>query len=215
MSVRESTNTEIVYLESNRRPLNILIARQQLKFWISIQSYLSEHPEHPLARVIDQAKEVRLPYLQYYERLQADYENTAACENILTQDFHNTCATKIHQKAGDENSRFGVYLQVNPNLEPPSQNYLDNPEFERVVITRYRSGSHNLKIETGRLSNPSIPREERLCSCSTGLQTLRHCLFVCPLLAEVRTNYDYDSIEGAFKLPNVAKLLMEIEKVVS
>lgn len=215
LSVRESTNTEIVYLESNRRPLNIRIARQQLKFWISIQSYLSEHPEHPLARVIDQAKEVRLPYLQYYERLQADYENTAACENILTQDFHNTCATKIHQKAGDENSRFGVYLQVNPNLEPPSQNYLDNPEFERVVITRYRSGSHNLKIETGRLSNPSIPREERLCSCSTGLQTLRHCLFVCPLLAEVRTNYDYDSIEGAFKLPNVAKLLMEIEKVVS
>ena len=52
-----------------------------------------------------------------------------------------------------------------------------------------------------------------MCSCNTGLQTLRHCLFVCPLLAEVRVNYEYETIEEAFKLPNVAKLLMEVEKV--
>ena len=215
LSVRESTNTEIVYLEANRRPLNIRITRQQLKFWSSIQTYLSEHPDHPLAQVIEKAKEIRLPYLQYYEKLQADYENTEVCEETLTQDFHDTCLTKIRQKAEeDEDSRFGVYLQVNPQLDPPSHNYALNPEFERVLITRYRSGSHKLKIETGRHSHPPIPREERLCSCNNGLQTLHHCLFDCPLLNEVRGNYEYSSIEEAFKLPNVAKLLMDIEKVI-
>ena len=102
----------------------------------------------------------------------------------------------------------------NASLEPPSQNYNYKPEFERVVITRYRSGSHNLKIETGRFANPRIPREERQCLCNTGLQTLHHCLFNCPLLAEVRAEYEYGSIEEAFMLPGVAKLLMDVDKVI-
>ena len=122
---------------------------------------------------------------------------------------------KIRQKAAeDEKSRLGVYSQVNPQLEPPSHNYDYNPEFERVLITRYRSGSHNLRIESGRMCNPIIPRDERLCSCNTGIQSLHHCLFDCPLLAEVRADYNYESIEEAFKLPEIANLLMEVEKII-
>ena len=215
LSIRETTNTEIVYIEANRHPLNIRITRQQLKFWNSIQTYLSANPDHPLESVIQQAKELRLPYIQYYVNLQAEYVDTKVCEESLTQNFRDACMMKIQQKAEeDENSRFGVYLKVNPQLEHPPHNYQQNPEFERVLITRYRSGSHNLKIETGRLCNPTIPRDERICSCNTGLQTLHHCLFVCPLLAEVRADYEYESIEEAFKLPNVAKLLMEIDRVI-
>ena len=123
--------------------------------------------------------------------------------------------TKIRQKAADdENSRFGVYLQVNPQLETPAHNYAYNPEFERILVTRYRSGSHNLKIEAGRLRNPIIPRDERICSCNTGVQTLHHCMFDCPLLAETHTEFAYTSIEEAFNLPDIAKLLLEIEKKV-
>ena len=108
---------------------------------------------------------------------------------------------KIRQKAAEDKiSRLGVYFQVNPQLEPPSHNYDYNQEFERVLVTKYRSGSHNLKIESGRMCNPIIPREERLCSCNTGIQSLYHCLFDCPLLAEVRGDYNYESIEEAFKL---------------
>ena len=215
LSIRESTNTEIVYIESNRHPLNIRIARQQLKFWNNIQNYLTENPDHPLARLIEQAREIRLPYLQYYDKLQLDYENTEACEETLTQAFRDACMSKIRLKAEeDENSRLGVYLQVNPQLEHPSHNYKYNPEFERVLITRYRSGSHNLKIESGRLCNPKIPRDERLCTCNMDLQTLRHCLFDCPLLADVREEYDFLSIEEALNLPDVAKILMKIEKVI-
>ena len=215
LSIRESTNTEIVYLEANRHPLHIRITRQQLKFWNTITSYLSENPDHPLAQVIEQAKELRLPYLQYYERLKADFEDTEACEESLNQSFRDACMTKIRQKAEeDENSRFGAYLLVNPQLEHPAHNYKYNPEFERVLITRYRSGSHNLKIESGRLCNPTIPRDERLCMCNGDVQTLHHCLFDCPLLAEVRAEFDYESIEDALNSPDAAKILIKLEKVV-
>ena len=215
LSIRESTNTEIVYLEANRHPLNIRIARQQLKFWNTLQIYLAENPDHPLATLIEQGQQSRLPYLKYYHHLQETFADTEACEESLTHQFHNECMIKIRQKAAeDENLRLGVYIQVNPELEPPAHNYKYNPEFERVLITRYRSGSHNLKIESGRLCNPIIPRAERLCSCNTGIQSLHHCLFDCPLLAEARADYHYESIEEAFKLPEIANLLMEVEKII-
>ena len=48
----------------------------------------------------------------------------------------------------DRDSKLDVYYSINSVLKP----YLadDIPEFDRVVITRYRCGSHDLKIEKGR-----------------------------------------------------------------
>ena len=63
----------------------------------------------------------------------------------------------------------GVYYSINSELNQ----YLvdDIPEFERVVITRYRCGSHDLKIE-------KTDREIRLCVCQQ-VQTLEHVVLVC------------------------------------
>ena len=60
--------------------------------------------------------------------------------------------------------KLGTYLQINPKLEAPL--YSDAMfELERILISRYRTGSHNLRIETGRQRCPITRREERLCSC--------------------------------------------------
>ena len=80
------------------------------------------------------------------------------------------------------------------------------------MITRYRTGSHNLRVETGRLCNPTLPREERVCRCNTGVQTLKHCLFDCPLLTELHDEYSYSSIAEALNLPGAVNLLLQIEK---
>ena len=48
-----------------------------------------------------------------------------------------------------------------------------------LQITRYRAGSHNLLIEKGRHSR--TPRENRVCVCDTGIQSLHHVIFSCPL----------------------------------
>ena len=86
-------------------------------------------------------------------------------------------------------------------------------ECERVLLTRYRCGSHNLKIEVGRLSNPKIPREDRLCRCNAGIQSLQHCLFDCQLLQEVHQEHDYTTVEEAFNSPEIVDLLVKIGKV--
>ena len=51
-----------------------------------------------------------------------------------------------------------------------------------VYITRFRTGSNNLLIETGRFATPRIPRENRMCLCGTEVQTLRHVLMYCPIV---------------------------------
>ena len=181
----------------------------------TLNKYLDDNPEHPLIQIIELGKQLRLPYLAYYEKLQTDFEEPENCEEALQQAFHEECSRKIHQKADeDANSRLGVYLQVNPQLETPKVNYTLIPEFERRLVTRYRTGSHNLKIESGRLCNPTIPREERICTCGTGVQSLHHCLFDCPLLEDVHTNFTYTTIEEALASLDAAKLLMEMENMI-
>ena len=213
LSIRETTNTEIVYIEADRLPLNIRISKLQLNFWINLQSYLNDNPEHPLKGLIDLGLSMNIRYLKYYKNLDTTYTTPTECENILSNEFRASNRAKITTKANDDpDSRLGVYLLVNPNLVAPTQR--DGIlEFERVLLTRYRSGSHNLRIETGRLCCPKIPREDRTCVCETAVQSLRHCLFECPLLQELLQEVEYTTMEEAFNSPTIVNLLMNIEKV--
>ena len=58
----------------------------------------------------------------------------------------------------------------------PAENDNHMFEIERIHITRLRTGSHSLFIETGRFSVPKVKRELRLCRCGNNLQTIRHVL---------------------------------------
>ena len=111
----------------------------------------------------------------------------------------------------DIDSKLSTYLEVNPELKKFEFNAPFEPE--RIIITRYRTGSHNLKIETGRMCQPPIPREDRLCFCRTDLQTLRHCLLHCPLLIAQRERYNFTSVETAMNELNTSKYLSEMENV--
>ena len=212
LSVRESTNTEIVYIEADRYPLLVRMSRQQLNFWITLTTYLGENPEHPLGGLIEYGRNINLKYIRYYDNLLQEFENPQDCEKVLSERLYNEWRIKIRQKAGnDENSRSGVYLLVNPQLSPPKQRQ-NIFEIERIAVSRYRSGSHNLRIETGRLSKPLVPREERICCCSTGIQSLNHVLFECPLLAELHEEYGFTSVEQAFNDDGIAKFIMKMER---
>ena len=136
-------------------------------------------------------------------------------EDVITNEFWTSNSAKINEKSNnDMESRLGVYLQLNPALTSPTQRS-DLLEFERVLLTRYRCGSHNLMIEVGRLCNPKILREERLCKCNNGIQSLRHCLFECELLREVHEQYNYSTIEEAFNSSEIVALLVKIGKVLN
>ena len=208
LSIRCCMNNEIVYIESGELPLYIRISKQQLNFWISLQSFLHDHPGHHIKSLINIAGECG--YIRYFKELHAKYANPTACENTLKSEFRASITQLIrNENEKDEDSRLGAYFLVNPNLCKPSHD--DIIEFQRVCITRYRTGSHNLRIEKGRI-NTAIERNDRICKCNTGVQTLKHVLLLCPLLGDIRQKYvitDFDS--GVHNVD----FLLEMERILA
>lgn len=81
-------------------------------------------------------------------------------------------------------------------------------EFERKLITRFRTGSHSLNIELGRYSNTA--RENRLCSCGNGIQTVWHIFKDCPLTEELHSNHA--NLKEIFEDYNINQGLLAITK---
>ena len=83
-------------------------------------------------------------------------------------------------------------------------------EGERIVITRFRTGSHSLAIELGRYSN--VKRPYRLCQCKLGVQSVLHVFKECPLTYDIHEG-QYDCLAEVFSAPDVGKLLLKITSV--
>ena len=172
--------------------LEVRITKQQLKFWMTLQEYLQQNPDHYLHRLIDLA--ANYSYITYYRNLEATFTNPQDCEKILTERIRASRNQTIEEAfRRDENSKLGTYLQINPSLEKPT--FEDKMEFQRTSITRYRTGSHNLAIEKGRMFG-GMERDERLCLCNREIQTVKHVLLDCPLLNQLRTQYGIENVEN-------------------
>ena len=76
-------------------------------------------------------------------------------------------------------------FKYNFKLEP----YLDNVTFkQRSILTKFRIGSHNLEIETGRHKN--LQENEHICKlCQKGKEDEIHFLMECSKLNSVRDIY--------------------------
>ena len=98
-------------------------------------------------------------------------------------------------------------------------------ERKRVIISRWRLSSHQLKIETGRYTTPKTPRNDRTCSvCPTKIEDECHVIFDCPLYHVVRTRYNklivkYSSINkilnpvSIIDTEELGSMLMHIESI--
>ena len=178
LSARPSVNNEIVYIESGQYPLVCDITSRQLKFWLRIQDSVSVQPNNYTSRLLVLAIDKNIPYILYYKNLEDMYITSVSCNESLKEKYRTIWTRTINSKhTEDTESKRGVYKSINPNLKCYIPNAL--PEYERMQITRYRIGSHNLLIEKGRHSR--MPRENRVCICDTGIQSLHHVIFSCPL----------------------------------
>ena len=62
--------------------------------------------------------------------------------------YKNEWSQKIFNSHNeDPESKLGTYLTINPTLIKPDRN-MNLMEHERIILTRFRTGSHNLRIET-------------------------------------------------------------------
>ena len=203
LSVSNNVNNEIVYFETGAWPLQIRISKQQLKFWMSIEDLLQNKPDHYISKLVTAAADCK--YIKYYKQLHQTFTDTGECDRVMTSNVKSALEAKTRMAGeNDRDSRLGTYMTINPTLTKPS--YPGKLEFQRVCITRYRSGSHNLRIETGR--TPYIPREDRLCRCNTGIQTIEHVFLHCPLLVGTREKYSVVDVENGVMNEN---FLVEME----
>ena len=63
-------------------------------------------------------------------------------------------------------------------------------EDKRIVITRWRLSSYELKIETGRYTKPITDRKDRTCTvCPLCIEDEEHVIFVCPVYSNIRYKF--------------------------
>ena len=178
-----------------------MIKKRQMKFWTSLIRTLDCNS--PLGKLLQKANTINLPYIAYYETLHSNYASADTCEKNLQSNYMNRSKQEIKiAYDNDIDSKLGTYLQVNPDFETPS--YDDNMfEIERVHLTRFRTGSNNLRIESG-----------RLCVCGNGVLTLRHGLMEWNTVARMGHNNvfanSFTSLPEFFKWPRFHKYLLVI-----
>ena len=172
--------------------------------------YIMENPNSALAKVYGMGISANSPYLRYYQRLESAYENPKSCEESIDKKAMSLYHEKIRSKhRNDNDSKLGTYLRINPNLQchvPKPQTIMES---ERELVTRFRTGSHSLAIETGRYSN--TPRENRLCSCGLDVQTVWHIFSECPLTRTIVPR-EYDDLKDAFEDGNLHCTLLRMAK---
>ena len=211
LDIRENINNEITYIESNTFPLECKIKSLQLKFWLYLEDYMQLHPRSAIAKVTQLGRDMNIPYIRHYINLAKKYGNPNDCKVQLQNDFRVKWTNKINNATVEDNeSRLGVYSRINPQL----QCWIPVPqaihEIERKIVTRYRTGSHSLNIELGRFSN--IPRENRLCKCGSGIQTIWHIFSECPL-TEGRLATQFVNLNDIFQRKNVHHYLLTLTKI--
>lgn len=208
LGVRTNTPTDVIMIESGTLPLRASISSQQKRFWTKVTQDSIDHNDAPLARLLNMARECRIPYVRHYDNLlDTDHNNPNDFARVEIEHI----ISNIRTIAEDNLSKQGQYKAVNPDLTSPKMYRTATlTESDRKILTRYRCGSHKLKIETGRWDK--TPRAQRICPCQVECQTLEHVLYRCAR-TEHLTRPDSPIHQYSMTM-NCAKQLRNIETIV-
>lgn len=202
LGVKKSTNLTALYGEMGRVPLTEFRKINMIKYWMKIlrqkdsslvkMTYLmlkddtdlnlnyngqnwafqikSILQHHGFEYVWNNQFDIEIPYQLIKQRVFDNYFQKWYC-NI------------------NNSSRLQSYCIFKHNFE--SEKYLTvlSENKYRVALSRFRTSSHNLSIETGRYD--STPREQRICkSCNMNkIEDEYHFLLVCPNYRQLRMKY--------------------------
>ena len=184
-SVSMRTPNEIVFLETGLNQLKAEIYKRQYNFWSKLLKNIESDPQSSVALIFKMSIEKNVHYIRQYQKLHKKFENAIGCYKFHVNEFELKNKDTITTKAAP--NTYGIikdYVALNNNLHTPNfYHQYSLFENERLIVTKYRSGSHFLKINTG--SFYRTPLDERLCACNE-IQTLHHVIFHCVLTAPIR-----------------------------
>ena len=159
--------------------------------------------------MLSTACDINLPYVTHYKNLAARYSSPEDCLKYLEREFFNIVKRSFDNAAADHDSRLGTYLQINPTLSTPLYLSKTMIETDRLVLTRFRCGSHSLLIEIGRYNRTQ--RCDRICTCGIGIQTVLHCFTECPLVLPLLQKR-YTSMQDIFENDDICFTLHSVCK---
>ena len=122
--------------------------------------------------------------VSHYDKLMETYQS----EDEITSEFRDKIKLSVQRKAAEGRTKYATYLNINPNLEPPSVYSTAGGHKKVSMIAKLRTSAHNLQIEMGRRT--ATPRENRLCRCGEGVEDEEHFLTKCRLYTRVRQKHN-------------------------
>ena len=122
-----------------------------------------------------------------YIWINQDVQNGNAFLNILVQRLRDHSAQTWSSDI-EQSSKLDLYRNFKLNFEHESYlNCLNIRKF-RHVMSKFRSGCHNLEIEIGR--HDKRERNERICRlCNSSVEDEAHFLLYCPVYLSLRQKY--------------------------
>ena len=180
LGVRESCPNIIALLEGGFARLSAIIKERQYRFFKKLINSRAQLDDDPFMLMLGTARMNNTPASQYIDSI---LKCTAV--SFIDSDVKEM-RDQLRQAAG---SKFITYRQINTELQKHGM-YERNSisEFKRLAVTRFRTSSHRLKIETGRWSR--IPHERRLCNCGLAeVQDEKHVIETCLHLSELKLTF--------------------------
>ena len=202
LKVKRSTNANALYGELGRIPMSVNRKIIMIRYWIKLlnsnedsliykvystikndaengQNYNKNNWAYHIKCILD---ECGLSFIwQTQFTMQINF-------NIIKQRILDIYSQQWYSEINNSR-RLETYCLFKHSLN--FEEYLDfitEPKY-RIALTRFRTSSHNLAIETGRYNG--IPRENRICNnCSSRMiENEYHILLTCNKYSDLRSKY--------------------------
>ena len=200
LGVRSNVAGLTLLVESGCLPLECLIHLRQLKFYRRFLKSVRENSVREMIfhKLLDKITK----YLDHYMKLNATYATADDLKKHYVKELHQKIRGFAENK--DKHYKYWSYVRLNPELAPSP--FLNRIDQVGKSITKFRLGSHKLKIEIGRWHR--IPRNERLCTTCQELGDENHVIYNCTdvyrddltdLPTDIAAVWTYPKISTLFK----------------
>ena len=228
LGVNKKTTNISLLLETGRHPVTLSAHIQAIKYFLrfpstKVQSLLniyyekerrSQYSDPFIKYIIDKLNKIGMPNVWREQLIQQhDFsKDTKLIAHIKTR-LKDISSQEIVSALEENQGKLIFLKQAKQNHNFESYLHINNFE-NRRAITKLRTSSHKLEIETGRWNK--IPRDQRVCKkCILNkIEDENHLLFECQMYGTERKEF-YDTIKSKIKVdlshsPNHETRIQEI-----
>ena len=171
LGVRTNCPILLLQIESGCLPVRCLVLCRQLNFFRRFRSSLQ--PNGTRDQIFRHLLTTPSNYLKHYIELDQKYPSSG--DIIAEQTEKIQSKIRLLGSDQDRHYKYWSYVQMNPDLLPSP--FLNRIDETGKGMTKFRLGSHSLKIETGRWNR--TPRENRLCATCGVVGDEKHAIYTC------------------------------------